>query len=219
MKQFKSFLLAGVCAFVSVATSQGSQVTWGAAQSNGVGDASGNPLPTGDLVLIGHFNLTNAQIMANGGNTAFLMANFVQYASDFIGDGQPNGPGTASDGYWLANSINSSNVLSLQNTQIYYWVFNSTTVGGATQQGIYTSTASNWKFPDDTAVPPTTITDLSEVQHTVAGILWGSFGTGISRDGTSPLYNLAPIPEPSTVGLVTFGLICAAAAGRRVRRS
>jgi len=222
MKQVTRLLLTGAVALSSFVTAEASQVTWGAAISNGVGDASGNPLPIGDLVLLGHFNLTDAQITANGSNEAFLMQNFVQYASAFIGDGAPAGPNPSDNqGYWLANSVNSSNTLSIQNTQIYYWVFNAATAGAASQYGIYTNpTSTAWKFPDDTAIPPTTITDLSDVQHTVQGILWGSFGTGISKDNVSPLYNLAPIPEPSTVSLTAFGLVCMAAAiRRRIRRA
>src|SRR5689334_12128326 len=112
MKRTKLLIVAGVLA-LSISASQASQVTWGAFTSNGVGDASGNPLPLGDLVEVGHFNLTDAQITANGNNEAFLMQNFVQYASAFIGDGNPTGSGNPQDnqGYWLANSVNSSNVL------------------------------------------------------------------------------------------------------------
>ncbi len=222
MKRIKLLIVAGTLA-LTLSAGQASQVTWGAYTSNGVGDASGTPLPIGDIILLGHFNLTDAQIAANGNNEAFLMANFVQYASAFVGDGAPAGPNPADNlGYWLANSNNSSNSLSIQNTQMYYWVFNASTTQAASQYGIFTNpTAASWKFPDDNAVPPTTITDLSDVQHTSQGILWGGYGTGTSKDAVSPLFNLkafAAVPEPSTLALLTVGLLGGAAAVRKARR-
>ncbi len=202
----KRTILLGACSLLAAAAVQASQVTWGAYQSNGVGiaDSGGQPLALGDIVLLGHFNLTNSQIVANGNNRSFLLANFVQYASAFIGDGNPSGSVNPQDntGYWLANSVNSSNALGIQGTEMYYWVFNAPVAANATQYGIFTAPSSNaWMFPLDTAIPPTTVTDLSQVPHDLTGILWGTFGTGTSSDGFSPLYNLAPItsvPESST---------------------
>lgn len=200
-------VLASVCL---TCAANASTVTWGAYETNGVGitDANGTPLPLGDVVLLGHFNLTPAQIIANGNNEAFLLSNFVTFATGHIGDGSPNGLGN-NNGYWEDTSTASSNALGLQNLAIDYWVFNATTTNAATQYGIFTGTANSipsiaaaWKFPDDTSIPPTTITDLSDVPHDSTGIYWGSYnGTGTSGDGVSPLYYLAPfssVPEPST---------------------
>lgn len=218
----KYVILSLTCLVVSLSSSvaPAAQVTWGAAQSNGIGDAFGTPLPNGsnDLILLGHFNLTNAQITANATNEAFLMANFVQFASTTIGNGNPNGAGSASDGYWLTTSINSSNALAVNNTEMYYWVFNSPTAVAASQYGIFTNAAlASWKFPDDTAIPPTTTTDLADVPQNSQGILVGSFGLGLSKDGTSPLFNLAVIPEPSTYAFA--GIAVAALAARHLRKS
>jgi hypothetical protein len=163
--------------------------------------------------------LTNAQIMANGTNFAFLNSNFVEFATSTIGDGGPiNGGGSNDDGYWLANSINSATALGIQHTQIYYWLFNSPTAATASEYGIFTAPSNTaWIFPAETDVPNTTITDLSEVPHNTSGILFGSYGTGLSRDGESPLYNLAEVtavPEPASVaaavlatGAVAFGAV------------
>jgi len=228
MQSRKAALILGIIALFRAAAADASQVTWGAYTTNGVGiaDAGGQRLPQGDIVLLGHFNLTNAQIMTNGSDEAFLMANFVQYASSFVGAGQPNGPGAASDGYWLANSVNSSNLLAIQGTEMYYWVFNAATVAGASQYGIFTApTSTALLFPNDTAVPPTTITDINQVPHDSTGILWGSFGTGISGDNLSPLYDLAPfaaVPEPATWGasiLVALAIAFTARPRRRKSRT
>ena len=230
MKTNRVLIIVGVIALLPLLSGHAAEVDWGAAESNGVGTANGTPLPNGsnDLILLGHFNLTNTQIAANGSNESFLMSNFVQFGSSTIGAGSPNGAGSASDGYWAAISINSSDLLSIQNTPIYYWIFNAPTAGAATQYGIFTgstsanqTTAAAWKFPDDTAVPSTTTIDLSDVPQNSTGILFGSFGTGLSRDGSSPLYNLATfaaVPEPSILSLVTMGFGGIVFAVRRARR-
>ena len=118
-------------AFTTIA--HGAQVTWGAAESNGVGivDNGGTPLPLGDLVLLGHFNLTPAQIIANGANESFLMSNFVLFDSSTIGAGSPNGGGSNA-GYWSKASVGSTDLLGIQNQAIDYWVFNATTSASAT---------------------------------------------------------------------------------------
>src|SRR5690349_14334728 len=93
------------------AFSQNAEVDWGARISNGIGDAFGTPLPngSGDLLWVGHFNLTNAQIVANATNKAFLLSNFVIYAASTPGAGGPiNGGGSNDDGYWRANSQSST---------------------------------------------------------------------------------------------------------------
>ena len=204
--------IAAVFAAVSIVSiAHAAEVIWGAAESNGVGitDAGGTPLPQGDLVLLGHFSLTPAQVIANGNNEAFLMSAFVTFATGHIGDGLPNGPGAGSNGYWEDTSIASSNALGIQHEAIDYWVFNATTANAATQYGIFTASASTntqfaaaWMFPGDTDVPNVTVTDLSDVPHDSTGIYWGSYnGTGTSGDGISPLYYLASfsaVPEPST---------------------
>jgi len=177
---------------------------WGAQISNGVGLADGTPLANGsnDLILLGSFDISNATITANGSNESYLMSNFTTFASAVIGQGNPGGPGSASDGYWTGVSTNSSSTLGIQNKEIYYWVFNAPTAGAASQYGIYTAPANaSWVFPDDTNTAQIDTTDLSQVPHDSSGILWGSYGTGLSRDGSSPLYNLASVssvPEPGT---------------------
>jgi hypothetical protein len=190
---------------------------WGAQISNGVGLANGTPLPNGsnDLILLGSFNISNSTIAANGSNESFLMSHFTTFASAVIGQGNPNGAGSASDGYWTAVNANSASSLSIQTKEIYYWVFDTPTAPAATEYGIFTNPSnSNWFFPDDTSQPQSNTTDLSQVGHDTMSILFGSYGVGLSRDGTSPLYNLGvvAVPEPSTwvpallaMGALVFG--------------
>ena len=148
-------------------------------------------------------------IIANGSNLAFLQSHFTTFGSAVIGAGNPGGPGSASDGYFTGVSTASASGLSLASTQMFYWVFNAPTAGAATQQGIFTLGSNpNWTFPDDSATAQSKTNDLSQVLNP-SGILWGSFGTGTSRDGLSPLYNLAliAVPEPSTLALIGFALV------------
>lgn len=221
-----------------LALAQNSEVDWGARESNGIGTATGQPLPngSGDLLWIGHFTLTNAQIAANATNESFLLSNFVIYAVSAPGAGTPNGAGTASDGYWLINSQSSTASagtgsngtlmnINIQNTEVTYWLFNSPTVAGATQYGIFTDPSGanaqsvNWVFPSDNVPGNVTIVDLADVPQNASGILFGSFGTGTSRDAISPLYNLALIPEPSSLALVGFGVGLIAVARLRRRKA
>ena len=198
---------------------------WGAQITNGVGLANGTPLPNGsnDLILLGSFNITNAQITANGSNEAFLMSHFTTFGSAVIGQGNPNGLGSPSDGYWTGVSSNSASALSLQNKEIFYWVFNSPIATTATQYGIFTAPSnSNWVFPNDTNTAQSNTTDLNQVAHDMSAILFGSYGTGLSRDGVSPLYNLGvvAVPEPSTWAgcILAAGTIASGVVRRRVRR-
>jgi hypothetical protein len=218
----KTFIICALAAsslLASAATA--AEVTWGAYQSNGIGTAFGVPLPdnSGFTLLIGHFNLTPGTIRANATNYVFLRDNFVQFGQSTPGAGDPNGGGSSDDGYWLTNTVNSSNGLGIQNLQIYYWLFNSADPATATEYGIFTAPSNpRWLFPSDTAIPSTTVTDLSDVPTDSTGILFGSFGTGVSRDGVSPLYNLAVVPEPSTYALLLVGAGAVAFVRRRAAR-
>lgn len=175
------------------------QVSWGAAVSNGVGLADGTDLPAGDLVRLGSFNLTPAQIAANASNLPFLESHFVEFGRALIGDGNVAGDGVRHPAHWFANSTNSSDNLGIAGARIYYWIFN--TVPGTTpnQIGIYTAPANSaWVFPADAQIPNTTSTDLSQVPHDSSGIIVGGFGVGTSDLSGSPLYNLAVVSSNST---------------------
>jgi PEP-CTERM motif len=218
MKKIAAVISLGITILAS--TTYASTVSWGAAESNGVGLADGTPLPAGDLVWLGSFmTLTNAQV-ANDmsmGDVSAVLSDFQQF-----GPGSTIGTGAGGlDGYWSANDTTSANAVSLQNKEIFYFVFNAPTTGAATQYGIFTNTSlPSWVFPDDNAIPNTTTTDLSQVPHDSSGILWGNFGTGSALG--FPLYNLAPIaavPEPSTYALAALGALGLVLLRRRLVKS
>jgi hypothetical protein len=177
------------------------QVTWGAQTTTGIGDASGIELPVGDLVEIGTFNLTDSQIQQIQSDIPALTAAFTKFDTSVIGAGF-NIPGT-----WAKESSGSFEGAGVAGKQIYYWIFNASTVAQATQQGIFTALSNDaWKFPSDATIPHTTVTDLAQVNDFIVG----GFGTGTSSTFGTPLVNLAPIPEPSWTGAAyaVIGLGC-----------
>ncbi len=208
MKTLLKFLTLLGLAAVAV---RADQVTWGDTDSFGLGTSTGVPMPAGDLVEIGTFDINNATIQVNQHNLSFLQANFVDFATSVVGAGAAGG----SPGYWTQDSNAPANTPlgpGINGDQIYLWAFNAVSAASATEQGIYTSTAANWVFPSDTVVPDTTAIDLDQVNEIVVG----GFGVGTSSasGSTEPLFNTAvilnSIPEPSTYdllgGLVALGL-------------
>jgi hypothetical protein len=183
-------------------------VSWGAQNSNGLGDAAGSELPIGDLIRIGSFTLTDAQVQAAASNFSALNAAFVQYGTAAVGDGF----GFAA--HWAAVTSASTDSLGINGHRIYYWAFNAPSTGAATQYGVFTSTSPDWVFPSDGSIPNTTTTDLEQVDK----ILIGGFGSGTSTATGAALFNLVIIPEPSEAAPVV-GLFCLTYFGyRRYRK-
>jgi len=178
-------------------------VNWGAQNSNGLGTSGGAELPIGDLIRIGTFNLTDAQIQQNQFDLNLLNASFIQYGTAVIGEAVDVAA------YWSASTTASTDALGINGDKIYYWAFNAPSLGAATEQGIFTSSNPGWVFPSDSGVPNTTTIDLEQVG--LSGIVVGGFGNGTSSaTGTpQPLYNLTAVPEPSAYAAV-FGAICLA---------
>jgi len=181
-------------------------VNWGAQIDNGLGTSGGTELPIGALIRIGSFNLTDAQIQQNQSDINFLNAAFRQFGTATIGEGfDPAVPA-----HWAKSTSGSTDALGINGQRIYYWAFNASSIGAATEQGIFTSSIASWLFPPDgPLIPNSTTVDLREVAHQVGpgAIVVGSFGHGTSSASGADLYNLTPIPEPSAYAAV-FAVIC-----------
>ena len=197
MRQW-AHIIAGVVVLAIARASLATELTWGAYETNGVGLADGSQLTVGNWLRIGTFTISETEIRAHAADIAYLEAHFVQFGSAHVGDGDVNGDAKPYAGHWLANDTNSTVTRGIARAQIYYWLLDSTTSATATQFGIFTAPGNpRWSFPDDTDVPSTTITDISDVPHDSTGCIVGSYGAGTSVLSGSPLYNLAALPAPT----------------------
>ncbi len=209
MKIIKTALLSAIAfLFLGVATPFAGTVNWGAATDNGLANASGVKLPAGSLLLVGAFDITDAVIQANASNVAFLSSHFSTFGTSSIGNnvgGQP--------GFFFQQTVGNFDTTTpfpVAGLSIYIWAFNASTMGAATQQGIFSQTLdADWDFPHDSDIVTTTtidITDLTNAAGTAliagADIVVGNFQQG---PGNTLDFNLAVIPEPSTYALVLVG--------------
>ena len=94
---------------------------------------------------------------------------------------------------------------------VYLWIFNAPTVAGATEMGIFRATSADvpWTFPTNANGLGDTVTfSTIPANATIAAI--GGFGsTPVGQLNLSNNFNVAPVPEPSTMA---FGLLTAGAA-------
>jgi hypothetical protein len=195
---------------------------------------AGDDLLSGNFVLIGSFNLTDAQIQANAMNVAFLTspANFIQYGVLHISDGYP---GIA--GVFTGTLTNNTTTLGIAGKQIYMMVIAATNnstlaaaVSSAFQVGVFyqdKTAMSSWAFKAENAVPNTTSIDLSDLTvgdqglalSPFAHVVVGSFGPDKSNTfpAASNFALASAVPEPSTAALL--GLAAVGALLRRRRNA
>ncbi|MDX2108949.1 MAG: PEP-CTERM sorting domain-containing protein [Verrucomicrobiota bacterium] len=151
--------------------------------------ASDTPLSNGSLIRIGTFNGSVAEV------------NFVEWISSSTSAQPPIPPANAKPGRLTPGTINNStNESFFDGKQIYLWVYNSASIGSATEQGLFTA-SSGWVF---STLTPTTI-DLDSVNQNplIAGtVIPGGVNAGI---------RLAAIPEPATyAGILGLGAVLVA---------
>lgn len=202
-------------------------INWGAIQSNGFGSASGVDLPQGDLVEIGTFLISDSQIQANIGNISYLTNHFVPFASGFIGDNTGTNGILSESSTANSTNINGQNIVGFQ---LYYWVFNSSTIAASTQQGIFymnLANNANWAIPVQSPVPGSATTDISDLTTnsgtnlaTGATLVWGQFDTNaITSALGGPMFITQAVPEPSSWVLLGIGLAAGLSLSLRRRRT
>ena len=199
-----------LCLSLVVCTAaQAASVVW-SATINGIDLASGADAPTGSLVRLGTFDITDAEIASNAsvGNIPFLNSHFTEYGSALIGDGaRPAGH------FSTITNNNGPTAIALAGAQIYVWAFSSGTVAGSTEHGIFylpKATDADWQFPAQVPFPDTTqiglddLTDLatSTTLKANARVVVGSFGPGTSDSTGKPNFTLVPVPEPTSAALL-----------------
>ena len=152
------------------------------------------PLPNGNYVEIGFFD-SAFNVSANANNLSALDGAWHEFGFTTITSvfGQPNR---------FADSQSTADTL-FDSQKICFWIFRTSNdsaptpdFSNVTGYGIYSNTNSNWLFPNQGLTPPANTTSVSSSEVTEA--FFGSFDV-------NSLF-LAPIPEPSTMGLFAIGL-------------
>jgi len=220
----KRFILTISCALV-LAVAQSATVNWGAAVDTGIVDSTGNNLlPTGDLIRLGYFTITDSQILAlaspTASNLATLSSNWHSIADTTIGTG------TFSPGSFQVASTPNLTAADFGH-QIYIWALNATTVSASTQQAIFYNPIANsgaWALPGSnlnstsidiggTTGPKSGGTYLAGSYQTTNAAAAGVFGAGAGAVKLAAV----PAPEPSTITLCAMAAVAMAGSRRRAR--
>ena len=190
-------LVAIALAATSTPARAASTVNWSASDTNGLAFANGTLVTEGtSLLRIGTFDISDANITANKNDVSYLLAHFSTFGSGTVGQGA-----TGYDGAWAIASPNGTP--SFGNKQIYLWaLYPDPGSGTPTQEGIFYSTLSNWKFPSDTDTGSTSL-DLEEVDTALVGSLNGAANGWASL---TTQMEIIVVPEPSAFLLVGMGL-------------
>jgi len=221
------------------ASAQAAALTAQASARNGYDAVDGTDLEVGNLVRFGWFNdgaggnLSDSAIQASAKDPAgllFLNSRFVEAATTKIGDGLS----TNQAGRFSTSVPAIANAQTLAGKQIYFWVFRAsnntsvaTTLATATETSIIympISAASSWAFPADfdtgtTTVSTSQLTDATTTPSNnallpTAKVVVGQFGPGLGVTGRQS-FTLAPVPEPTTFGLIGFGAVSLLARRRK----
>lgn len=211
-------------ALAIVPASDASSFVFGAGESNSFSEENGTDLDVGNLVRLGVFSLTDAQIQANSSNVAFLNSGFTQIGTARIGDS------FGLQGHFLQSVQFDSN--SIAGRQMALWVFKSAnnssdlaSVNSALQIGIFymdKALKGQWAVPPQNPVPGATVIDIADLTsppfntnlRSGAHVVVGSFPKGVSDATGAPGFGLQtvsePVPEPSTIsflGIAALGFL------------
>jgi len=197
-----------------------------AIDSNYLALSNGQMLPSGDLVELGQFSISDANLsaLANGGT--FTPATFATLNSDFVPLTGGTSSGTAGSatvsGYAGAMDVTfTGNNSAFAGGPMYLLVYNAATAGAATQVGVFrgpgTAGSGGWSFPSSMA----TGSSGSDLDTANVSPLIGTYtansavdngwndnvGNGYPNVNTFNLDRVVSVPEPSSIALVVMGLL------------
>ena len=166
--------------------------------------ASGPPVPVDSRIMVGYFaGLADSEIIADQANPGFLEDAFVAFGSGGgVGEGTGQPPTAGRFIFPTSATVEPPSPTfiapSLPNNdqQIYVWTFDSNNLPtDARYQAIFTSTASNWRWP--TTDDGSTDTPIS-LDDSLSMLVGGSNSKSVFMQA---------IPEPAPWALFGFGMI------------
>ena len=199
---YRKLVISIVAAVAMSGAVHAATVAWGASITNGFSLENGSELAAGNLVRLGVFALSDAQISDAfaAGNVGLLDSSFLEVGSARVGAGLEGLDGHLSA---VTNFPNTTPAL-----QMYMWAFDSTdnssaaaSINSAQQIGIFKMDMAinpNWAVPVDIPIPGFGTLDISDLTdldtsstlRAGAGIVVGSFPTGASTPTGAPNFGL-----------------------------
>jgi hypothetical protein len=160
-----------------------STVECSAQYTRGLADSLGQAVPSGSLLMIGTFSISEATIQSNflAGNLSAIMSAFTPYTNSFA-----VGNGTGLPASWDV----TQSAPGFGGQQIYLLASDKPTLGAATHLGIFT--APSWIFPAD---GNSTSIDLEDVTDFVIGAQGGSLTIGLGLGQTYTFTDTARLSE------------------------
>jgi hypothetical protein len=223
----KISLLASILLTASVPEAYCTSVTWGAVptarqvvSATNITTAIASP----SLVLAGTFanetfSLASADSLLTNFSSITSSGGWQQFA---LGQPATLTPLNINASGRIGGSLtdNTSGAAAFNAKPIYLMVFNASTVGAATQMGIFRSTDATapWVFPANGGGVGDTFTGSTVPTNAPTMVAIGGFGSTATA-GKLQLTNnfdVAPVPEPSTFAVGVLSIL--AAAGMRSRR-
>lgn len=184
------------------------------------------PVAHGSLVELGIFKngMSDAAISALGATPTAIQSDFSVWATAHVGD---NTDITPIDGTFLASS--SAPGAGYFGSNAFLVVFNSNTVGAATQVGVFEGRTTGTPYGGDPWVFPTS--DVAPARDflidnlSASNVLIGGYGVGtysndniwFGSDVNALKLAVVPVPEPTTYAFVGMALLGACGL-RRHRR-
>lgn len=156
-------------------------------------DSSGNPVPDGNIAAIGFFT-SGFDVAGNASDYTALQSAWHLFGAATI----THLPTSSGTGGRFAG-VSTQNDSSFNNQKIYLWVTETNLAGVVDEYGLYSSTSGTWAFPPNNNPQPNTLTITSSQVDTFL------FGTSVA--GTPGSLELAVVPEPSSIALLTTGLV------------